>query len=142
MQAQPLPGRGIDIRSFEAGEIDPDDFDHAAHVYIAWCYLQDHGLLDAIARFTSALRALTVRLGAQAKYHETITWFFLIVIAERCAKTPSADWPSFRQHNADLLRDASILRRSYTAERLQSELARRQFVLPDLPQNHDCRDRI
>lgn len=135
MQAQSLTGRSIDIRSFEAGAIDPNDFDHAVHVYIAWCYLQEHSLLDAIARFTTALRALTDRLGAAARYHETITWFFLVVIAERCAKTPSDDWPSFRQHNADLLRDASILRRFYTADRLQSELARRQFVLPDRPQD-------
>ena len=83
--------RMLDIHAFEAGHIDPADFDHAAHVYVAWLYLQQTSLAEAIARFTAALRQLTARAGADARYHETITWFFLIVIAERCAATPGAE---------------------------------------------------
>lgn len=33
-----------EIAAFEAGDIDPADFDHAAHVYIGWSYRQSHGL--------------------------------------------------------------------------------------------------
>ncbi|MEX0976430.1 MAG: hypothetical protein WDZ50_04975 [Woeseia sp.] len=128
--------RMIDIHAFEAGNIDPVDFDHAAHVHIAWLYLQQTSLAEAIVRFTAALRQLTVRAGADAKYHETITWFFLIVIAERRAATPGADWHTFRRDNADLLGDASILRRFYSTERLRSKLAKQQFLLPDRQSLH------
>lgn len=100
-------------------------------MYVAWLYLQQNGLAEAIPRFTAALRQLTLRAGAEAKYHETISWFFLIVIAERCAAVPNADWHTFRRHNADLLKDAPFLRRCYLAERLQSQLAKQQFLLPD-----------
>jgi hypothetical protein len=124
-------GRVIDIPGFEAGHVDPAEFDHAAHVYVAWLYLKQASLAEAITRFTAGLRQLTARAGAEAKYHETITWFFLIAIAERCAAAPGADWNTFRRHNADLLRDASLLRRFYSSERLQSKLAKRQFLLPD-----------
>ncbi len=54
----------VDIPALEAGRIDPAEFDHVAHVYIAWKYLQQTGLAEAIARFTAALRQLTARAGA------------------------------------------------------------------------------
>ena len=120
------------VEEFEAGTIDPDLFDHEAHVYVAWSYVQDYELKDAIVRFCSALRQLTIRLGIESKYHETITWFFMILIAERRSKDASEDWPTFRQRNPELFAGSpSIIRRYYSSERLNSTQARNQFVLPD-----------
>ena len=132
--------RPVDIAAFEAGAFDPAHFDHAAHVRVAWCYLQQCELGEAIRRFSHALRAITARLGIAAKYHETITWFFMIVIAERCARDPNADWDSFRCQNADLFR-GDLLHRHYSEGRLRSPLARRQFLLPDLAELHASRER-
>jgi hypothetical protein len=130
-----VPAVDIDgtVRSFEAGMVDPAQFDHEAHVRTAWCYLQQYPLAVAIHRFTSTLRALTVRLGISQKYHETVSWFFLIVIAERCACSPAGDWNRFRADNADLFdRATMLLRQHYSAECLASSRARQRFVLPDL----------
>lgn len=127
--------RPIDVAAFEAGSFDPSAFDHPAHVRVAWAYLQQCELGEAIRRFTGALRALTVRLDMSGKYHETITWFFMIVIAERVARHPGADWEAFRRRNPDLFRGGDLLRRHYSEERLRSLLARRQFLLPDNPAN-------
>lgn len=125
-------GERIDIEAFEAGCVDPATFDHAAHVYLAWRYLCECGLAEAISRFTGALRTLTMHLGIEGKYHETVSWFFVIVIAERRAASPGNDWRAFRRENADLFCDgAGLLRRYYSVERLHSSLARRQFLLPD-----------
>lgn len=133
MSAVPAASR-IDVAAFEAGAFDPADFDHAAHVYVAWSYLRQYELVEALRRFTHTLRALTIRLGIPHKYHETITWFFMIVIAERRALDPEEDWQAFSRRNADLLRgSSSLLRCCYSAERLHSTLARRQFLLPDRP---------
>lgn len=120
------------VEEFEAGTIDPDLFDHEAHVYVAWSYVQDYELKDAIVRFCSALRQLTIRLGIESKYHETITWFFIILIAERMSTRRSDDWHSFKCQNPDIFATGpSIVGRYYSRERLDSDLARRQFLLPD-----------
>ena len=121
-----------DIAAFESGAIDVQRFDHRAHLHVAWCYLREYPLAEAIMRFTAALRALTVRVGAQGKYHETVSWFFMVLIADRMAGTEAGDWEAFGNANGDLLSDArSLLRRHYSDECLASESARRRFVLPD-----------
>lgn len=120
------------IEQFEAGDIDPETFGHDAHLYVAWSYLQVTDLLDAIARYRAALQRLTRKLGAEAKYHETITWFYLVAIAERLQSDPGSDWSVFRQSNPELFeRGAAWLRRYYSEDRLWSTRARQTFVLPD-----------
>jgi hypothetical protein len=121
------------IRAFEAGEIDPAHFDHEAHVQVAWSYLQQYSPAIAIARFTSALRSLTARLGMAEKYHETVSWFFIIVIADRLHASPPGDWALFRTENTDLFESGSkLLSRHYSSACLHSAKARQRFVLPDL----------
>lgn len=122
----------ISVEGFESGSIDPELFDHEAHVYIAWLYLQQYDLEEAIAKFSSALRRLTKKLGIESKYHQTLTWFFLILIAERQASLKSDDWQSFRRANADIFATKpSIIKRYYSNERLDMSLARKQFLMPD-----------
>ena len=122
----------MSIDAFEAGNVDPDQFGHDAHVYVAWLYLQDYELNDAIARFCAALKRLTRQLGIESKYHETITWFFMIAINERLQLRPSDAWHTFRQQNPDLFASSpSLISRHYSVERLQSPLARTHFLLPD-----------
>ena len=120
----------IRIEDFERGDVDAEQFDHEAHVYVAWSYLQKYQLQESIARFCKALRKLTKKLGVESKYHETISWFFMILIAER--KAASEDWQAFKRRNADLFaKQPSIINAYYSSERLGSQLARTQFVMPD-----------
>jgi hypothetical protein len=121
----------LSIEAFENGSIDVDAFDHEAHVYIAWLCLDRFELSEAIGRFDTALRALTARLGIPDKYHATITWFFILLIAERRAARPETDWFDFRRRNRDLFAGRKILHSYYTPETLASDRARRTFVLPD-----------
>lgn len=120
------------LQQFDASDIDPDRFDHEAHVYVAWQYLQRYRPAEAIHRFTDALRRLTAKLGAEAKYHETVSWFFLIVTADRMARCDTPDWDEFRRQNSDLVCGGmSLLRERYSRECIDSDTARRRFVLPD-----------
>lgn len=122
----------ITLAAFEDATLDLEAFDHEAHVYVAWLYLERFPLLDAIARFTSALRRLTVKLGVPDKYHETITWFFLLLIAERRENAKCNDWFSFYRKNSDLFcRNDNIINRYYSGEILRSDRARQSFVMPD-----------
>lgn len=125
-------GAAISIEAFEDGSVDPAQFDHEAHIYVGWLYLQLFELQEAIDRFSAALRCLTKKLGVETKYHETITWFFMILIADRRSTSASNDWQVFRQGNADLFaRRPSIISQYYSDKRLGTSLARTQFVLPD-----------
>ncbi len=125
-------GASISIEAFEDGSVDPAQFDHEAHIYVGWSYLQLYELQEAIDRFSAALRRLTKKLGIETKYHETITWFFMILIADRRSTSESNNWQVFRQCNADLFaKRPSIVSQYYSDERLGTLLARTQFVLPD-----------
>lgn len=121
------------VEAFEQGTIDPGSFDHEAHILVGWRYLQEYTLIEAIDRFTAALRRLTRKLGVASKYHETITWFYLIKIAERSSLRDAADWPEFKRANPDLFaRHPGLVDKHYSRSLLSSETAKRLFVLPDL----------
>ena len=44
------------VDAFEACAIPSRDFRHADHVRLAWIYLRERPVLEAIARFTTSLR--------------------------------------------------------------------------------------
>ena len=115
---------------FEAGDIDADRFGHQGHMYVAWLYVRRYGAVDAITRFDAALRRLTQQLGVPGKYHATMTWFFVLLIAERFDGRDG--WNTFCNKNADLMTDSKkTLARYYSKDLLFSKIARERFVLPD-----------
>ena len=123
---------GLSIEAFESGSIDADAFDHESHVYIAWLYLERYSVSEAIARFTAAIKRLTESLGQADKYHETITWFFMLLIAERRSLTGACDWLQFRRCNEDVCASpGAILNQYYSRDVLASVQARQSFMLPN-----------
>jgi len=120
--------------AIESCTIAGSDFHHADHIRLAWIYLQEHPLIEAIDRFTTSLKRFASHHGVPEKYHETITWAYLLLIHERLQRGgASATWDEFRTANADLLAwKPSILERYYATATLQSDVARRVFVLPSL----------
>ncbi len=121
------------IARFEAGELKPEEFHHAQHVRVAWCYVRRHPLPDALARFAAGLQRFAASIGKATLYHETITVAFVLLIRERFDDEESREsWETFAARNPDLLQwKPSVLDRYYHPETLQSERARRTFVMPD-----------
>ena len=119
------------LQSFEACTL--DSFHHADHVRVAWLYLRAHPLLVAIEKFTAGLKRFAASKGKSEIYHETITWAYLLLIHERIARDGATrSWDEFADANVDLLTwSPSMLDRYYQRETLNSDLARRVFVLPD-----------
>ncbi len=117
----------------EASEIafDPKEFDHGAHIYMAWQYLRAYELGEAGDRFTSALKRITKAVRAPKKYHATISWFYMTIIAERMASNESDNWNAFRVRNPDLFDGDELLRTYYDSDILDADHARRVFVLPN-----------
>ena len=121
------------VAAVESCAIQCSGFRHADHVRLAWIYLSDYPLLDAIERFTRSLRRFATHCAVPDKYHETITWAYLLLVHERMRRIDTGcDWESFRAANPDLLAwKPSILDRYYEPQTLASDIARRIFVLPD-----------
>ncbi len=120
------------IRQFEADTISPDSFHHADHVRLAFAYLCKYPPLQALEKFSLALKRFAAARGKSQLYHETITHAYFFLIRERIARRPTSDWNEFAQDNPDLLiwKDG-ILCRYYSDVTLKSDLARSVFVFPD-----------
>jgi len=120
------------ISEFELGRA-PGDFHHADHVRVAFAYVSELPLLDAVAKFSAALQRFALAKGKPNLYHETITWAYLFLIAERRARSGGDEgWEEFAERNSDLLVwKGGALERYYSKATLASELARRTFLLPD-----------
>jgi len=110
-----------------------DSFHHRDHVRLAWSYLRHLPLLEALSRFTASLKRFAAFNGKPGLYHETITWAYLLLIHERMERAPCDEFESFAIENADLLTwKPSILDRYYDRTTLDSDLARRTFLMPSM----------
>ena len=120
------------ISEFEQGRA-PGEFHHADHVRMAFAYVREFPMPEALAKFSAALKRFALVRGKPNLYHETITWAYLLLIGERIARAGKAQpWEEFSERNQDLLRwKSGILERYYTRAALDSDLARQTFVFPD-----------
>jgi hypothetical protein len=134
------------IRRFELDAIPEDSFHHADHVRLAFAYLSQYPAaqyppaqyppLSALERFSAALQRYAAARGKAQRYHETITHAYFFLIRERMARlsldSSRNSWDEFARRNPDLLIwKNGILTRYYREATLQSDLARRSFLLPD-----------
>ncbi|MGB7181177.1 MAG: hypothetical protein WBD51_04520 [Burkholderiaceae bacterium] len=125
-----------DIRfrdDFESGRVMPADFHHRDHLRLAYVYLCESSLADAHGRMRSAImKFLSANNVPSHKYHETLTksWLKAVKHFLVCAGNIS----SFEQFLSadDRLLNIEIMLTHYSQTRLFSELARAQFVEPDL----------
>ncbi len=119
------------VDAFEACTLPNGSFHHRDHVRLAWIYLRDLPLLEALDRFTTSLQRFAAANGRPELYHATITWAYLLLIHERMERMPADDFESFARSNADLLTwKPSVLDVYYDRATLDSELARRTFLMP------------
>lgn len=119
------------IERFESDTM-PGEFHHADHVRLAYAYLSEYPVLQALEKFAEALKRYAAARGKSQLYHETITHAYFFLIRERMAREPAANWEEFAAQNPDLLvwKDG-VLTRYYQPDTLQSDLARSVFVFPD-----------
>ena len=120
------------ISDFEQGRA-PGEFHHADHVRVAFAYVSEFPMPEALAKFSAALHRFALSKGKPQLYHATITWAYLLLIGERIARSGrSESWEEFAARNADLLVwKGGILERFYSRAALDSDLARQTFVFPD-----------
>jgi hypothetical protein len=125
------------ICAFEDLRLQPGSFHHIDHVRMAFLYLRRFPPLEALGRFSTALGRMAAASGQPGRYHETITWSFVLLIRERIERRAQTtgfapNWDEFFAENPDLFcRKEPVLRNYYCVETLGSEIARKFFILPD-----------
>jgi hypothetical protein len=118
------------LRALESCELPEKDFGHAAHVRAAYLYLQDSDFAGALARIRRAIRNYAKHLGKPDRYHETITVAYVALIQQHlCERGNAGGWLAFARDNVELF-EPDLLQRFYSRAQLDSEMARRIFVLP------------
>jgi len=118
------------LRALETCELAERDFGHSAHVRAAYLYLQKFDFAAALERTRRTIRNYAKHLGNPDRYHETITVAYVALIQQHIFERGNdGGWPAFASNNAELFQP-DLLRRFYSREQLDSEIARRIFLLP------------
>ncbi|HET7812684.1 MAG TPA: hypothetical protein VFL16_19075 [Steroidobacteraceae bacterium] len=121
------------LAAFEAGAYAPADFNHRAHVRLAYIYLA----MNDVERATTLMRAAIVNFLKHhgitpTRYHETLTQAWILAVFHFMHRTPSALSAEDFVRQTPLLMDSRIMLTHYSAELLYSPRARQHFVQPDL----------
>lgn len=121
------------LERFTACDIPKEGFRHADHVHLAWLLLAEAPLLPALLRFRSLLKAFAAHHGATGLYNETITCFYMLLIAEAMqGMDPDHGWGDFRTAQPGLLGyPKALLERYYPAGLAFSPAAKASFLLPE-----------
>ena len=118
-------------RAVESGRVTPAEFGHVAHVRVAWVYLHEAASVeDALSTMRAVIQRFASAAGVPQKYHETITVFWMRLLANVRALGAAGELAEvLREFPA--LADKDLPLRYYSRERLFSDEARTGWVDPD-----------
>jgi hypothetical protein len=120
--------------AFEACRFAPSEFNHRAHVRLAYVYLveSDSEVELAVQRMRASLLSFLAHHDIpRSKFHETITRAWILAVRHFMNGSTSTSAADFIAKNRDLL-DSKIMLTHYSASVLFSSDARATFVEPDL----------
>jgi hypothetical protein len=120
------------LAAFEAGAIPNTAFRHHDHLRLAWLYVRRDGREMGGARVRAGLRRFATIHGVPHLYHETLTSFWIRLVAHAVETFPAQQrfeellgcWAGFDDRRAAY--------RHWRPETLDAAQARREWVEPDL----------
>jgi hypothetical protein len=133
MESHELSADDRNFRSaFENFTVAPSQFNHEAHVRLAYIYLVESDVESAVQRMRAALLNFIEHNGIpRSKFHETITRAWVLAVRHFMNKSSSTSFHDFIAKSQVLL-DSKIMLTHYSASVLFSSDARASFVEPDL----------
>lgn len=135
MRHQVTEGDKAFIAGVESCEFPVDDFDHRAHLRLAYVYLvRSEGVEAAVDLTRMALHGLLESAGIEpaTKYHETLTEAWILAVHHFMNNTEAAESADdFIDQHPEML-DPKLMYTHYSADVLFSDQARKGFVEPDL----------
>jgi N-formylglutamate deformylase len=118
------------VERFESCALPPWAFGHREHLLVAWTYLRAAPFEIAAPRFVTNLKRYAAHHGEPGKFHATVTWALLLILAEAVDAHRDAEFDAFLAKRPDLLDARKLLNRFYDLDELDSDKARRVPLLP------------
>ncbi|HEU4602951.1 MAG TPA: hypothetical protein VFS24_13325 [Steroidobacteraceae bacterium] len=111
----------------------PQQFNHRAHVRVAWLMLRRYPVDQAIERTCEGIARLAAHFGAADKFNRTLSEALVRLMARACESTRDASFDEFLGANEWLLQDVrGALAEYYSPALLYSVDTKQQFLAPDL----------
>lgn len=121
------------MEAFASCTLDPAVFTHAAHLRLAWLYVNNHGVDDAINIIRLQLQAYVKWAGAADKYNETVTVAAVKAVDHFMKRSIARTFEEFISRHPQLLTDfVAMIRSHYRVNIFADENAKRTFMEPDL----------
>ena len=120
------------VRRFESCDYALEEFTHARHVTVACWYLCTNAREEALARMRDGLKRFIAHHGRQG-YHETITRFWMELLGNYLQEfAPGATLLAKVNRAMESYESKDVLLSYYSRERVMSDIARREWVAPEL----------
>lgn len=120
-------------RLFRNCQFPVEVFNHEAHLRLAWINLSRYGPEAAVRNITTQLKVYVTFLGAEEKYHETLTiasikavWHFMLKSDFDNFKDFITEYPCLKYNFKELIFQ------HYSTDIFTSENARKKFLEPEL----------
>jgi len=120
------------LRAFFSAELANSDFHHRDHLRLTWLVVRGHGLAEAETRIAQGIQRFAATHGHAARYHDTMTRFWVRLVAHAVASRPEIeDFDAFLTAYPIVL-DPSLPFRHWRREAMFTPEARAGWREPDL----------
>lgn len=119
--------------AFENCSLPADLFTHEAHLRLAWIHIKKYGVDAAITNISSQIIGFVTHLGAQDKYHQTVTTAAVKMVNHYVMRSEMDDFQSFISQFPTLAIDfKGMLSCHYSFDVFESDQAKSVYLEPDL----------
>ena len=118
---------------FERCELPLGSFTHEAHLRLAWIHIARYGAAQAEANIIRLLLQYVKHVGAEDKFHQTVTVAAVRIVARCMAQSGTKQFDALLQEFPALKTDFNgLLQQHYSFDVFESERARTAYLPPDL----------
>lgn len=120
------------LHAFFSAELANSDFHHRDHLRLTWLVVRRYGPAEAETRVTEGIEHFAAMHGHAARYHDTMTRFWVRLVAHAVAKKPQIrDIEAFLEAYPMLL-DPTLPFRHWRRETMFTPEAQVEWMDPDL----------
>ena len=120
-------------QQFEKCTLDPAVFNHEAHVRLAWIQINNNGLEKAIENIQRQLQQFVNHVGANDKYHRTLTIAAIQAVNHFIKQSNSSNFKDFIKEFPELKYDfKNLINSHYSFDIFKSLKAKSEYLEPDL----------
>jgi len=120
-------------KQFADGTLNPSIFSHEAHLRLAWIHISKYGVEKAIDNVCAQIRSFATAHGDPNKYNVTLTVAAVRAVYHFMLKSKSDNFVDFIAEFPRLKSEfKKLLDGHYSVDIFKSELAKKEFLDPDL----------